>query len=289
MSLGFASYPSGSFVELMDKLEDGLPNLPKQEARVAQYMLLNVTTLGPETGKSLAIRVGVAEITVGRLMRRLGYNGTKDLKELLRQHYAVGGNTSVPQHDLAPHLRQALEAEISVIRNVFDQTTGKRWDKASELVSQSSSIFVTGFQSVSGLAKDFSVRLGLARPKVHYLSPHDGMLGEWITHDQASSTTECLVLVDVVPYAKEAAELIRISKEQGRKCIVVSDEFCHWSHNLADAVIYAPSITGLYLESTVGINIALSLLTDVAARKNANVSKQRLEWWKKNSRRLNLF
>ena len=73
-----------------------LPNLPKQEARVAQYMLLNVTTLGPETGKSLAIRVGVAEITVGRLMRRLGYNGTKDLKELLRQHYAVGGNTSVP-------------------------------------------------------------------------------------------------------------------------------------------------------------------------------------------------
>ena len=57
----------------------------------------------------------------------------------------------------------------------------------------------------------------------------------------------------------------------------------------ADDVIYAPSITGLYLESTIGINIALSLLTDVAARKDANISSQRLEWWKKNSRRLNLF
>jgi len=289
MSLGFASYPSGSFVELMDKLENVLPSLPKQEARVAQYMLLNVNTLGPETGKSLAIRVGVAEITVGRLMRRLGYNGTKDLKELLRQHYAVGGNTSAPKHDLAPHLRQVLEAEVSVIRNVFDQTTGEDWDKASELVSQSSSIFVIGFQSVRGLAKDFSVRLALARPNVHYLTPHDGMLGEWITPDQASSTSECLVLVDVVPYAKEAPELIRIAKEQGRKCIVVSDEFCHWSLNLADAVIYAPSNTGLYLESTIGINIALSLLTDVAARKDANISRQRLALWKKNARRLNLF
>lgn len=289
MSLGFASYSHGGLVEFVGKLENALPNLPKQEARIAQYMLLNLNTLGPETGKSLASRVGVAEITVGRLMRRLGYNGTKDLKALLRQHYSVDGHTETPKHDMTPHLKQVLQAEISVVRNVFDQTTNEHWDRASELIVNSSKIYVTGFQSVRGLAEDFSRRLSLAREDVSYLSPHDGMLGEWLASNETEKAGECLVLIDVVPYATEAQELVRIAKEQGKTCIVVSDEFCHWSRDIADTVIYAPSHTGLFLESTIGLNMALSLLVDSAARANPKLSRERLALWKKNARRLKLF
>jgi DNA-binding MurR/RpiR family transcriptional regulator len=289
MSLGFASYPNGGLVDFVNKLGSVLPTLPKQEAKIAQFMLLNLNTLGPETGKSLAKRVGVAEITVGRLMRRLGYKGTKDLKNLLRQHYAVGGNTDIPKHDLTPHLKQVLEAEISIIRNVFDQTNTGAWDLAVSLISDSSRIYVTGFQTVRGLAEDFSRRLSLVRDDVRYLSPHDGMLGEWLLPKLHMAENECIVVVDVVPYASEAQELVRIAKEQGRNCIVVSDEFCHWARDIADAVLYAPSNTGLFLESTIGLSMVLGLLMDSTANANADLSRKRLAQWKKTARRLNLF
>lgn len=54
MSSGFASFPQGPLGDFVGKLERELPKLPKQEAKVAQFILLNVQTIGPETGKSLA-------------------------------------------------------------------------------------------------------------------------------------------------------------------------------------------------------------------------------------------
>lgn len=289
MSSGFASFPQGPLGDLVGNLEQALPTLPKQEAKIAQFMLLNVHSIGPETGKSLALRVGVSEITVGRLMRRLGYNGTKDLKAILRQHYAVGGSSQTPSNDIGKAFKQVMEAELSVIRTVFEQTGNDHWSRANELVSLSRKVFVTGFQSVRGLSEDFARRLSIARPNVQYLSPHDGMLGEWLDTKNEDAQDECIILIDVVPYATEGQEIAKIAKKQGRPCIVVSDEFCHWSSELADAALYAPSNTGLFLESTIGLNVTLALLVDRAAEANPEGSKKRLASWKKNARRLGLF
>ncbi len=289
MASGFASFPQGPLGDLVGKLEQALPTLPKQEAKIAQFMLLNVHTIGLETGKSLAQRVGVSEITVGRLMRRLGYNGTKDLKAISRQHYAVGGSSPAPSNDIGKELNQVMASELSVIRTVFEQTGNEHWLRANELIARSSKIYVTGFQSVRGLSEDFARRLSIARPNVQYLSPHDGMLGEWLDTKKEITRDECLILIDVVPYASESHELAKIAKKQGRSCIVVSDEFCHWSSEIADAALYARSNTGLFLESTIGLNITLALLMDRAAEANPEGSKKRLASWKKNARRLGLF
>ncbi len=289
MSSGFASFPQGPLGDFIGKLEQVLPELPKQEAKVAQFILLNVQTIGPETGKSLANRIGVSEITVGRLMRRLGYNGTKHLKELLREHYAVGGASISPSTDIDRKMSQVMEAELAVIRSVYQQTGNEHWTKARALVSEARRIYVTGFQSVRGLSEDFTRRMSIARPNVQYLSPHDGMLGEWLDASAQDRSDECLIIVDVVPYAGEGQELARIAKQQGRSLIVISDEFCHWSAAVADACLYAPSNTGLFLESTLGLNATLALLVDHAAHSSDAGAKKRLSSWKKNARRLKLF
>ncbi|MEO0352316.1 MAG: MurR/RpiR family transcriptional regulator [Cyanobacteria bacterium P01_A01_bin.15] len=289
MSSGFASFPQGPLGDFIGKLEQILPSLPKQEAKVAQFILLNVQSIGPETGKSLAERIGVTEITIGRLMRRLGYGGTKHLKDLLREHYAVGGAAITPSTDISVKMSQVMEAELSAIRTVFQQTENDHWRSARELVATSDRVYVTGFQSVRGLAEDFTRRLSIARPNVQYLSPHDGMLGEWLESKTGDHAGDCVILVDVVPYAGEGQELARIAKQQGRSLIVVSDEFCHWSAAIADACLYAPSNTGLFLESTLGLNATLALLVDYTANVSASDAKRRLSSWKKNARRLRLF
>ncbi|QFT98610.1 DNA-binding transcriptional regulator HexR [Roseovarius sp. THAF8] len=289
MSSGFASFPQGPLGDFVGKLERELPKLPKQEAKVAQFILLNVQTIGPETGKSLAQRAGVSEITVGRLMRRLGYGGTKHLKQLLREQFTIGGPSISPSADIDSRMSQIMEAELSAVRTVFQQTDNEHWDRARRIVGSASRIYVTGFQSVRGLAEDFARRLSIARPKVQYLSPHDSMLGEWLDSDNSATKHECLVMLDVVPYANEGQALARIAKRQGRSLIVVSDEFCHWSAEIADACLYSPSNTGMFLESTLGLNATLALIVDHAANASTGEASKRLASWKKNARSLKLF
>lgn len=289
MEAGFSSFPQARFDEFVTRLQDEMPRLPKQEARLAQFISLNISSLGLETGKSLAEKVGVSEVTVGRLLRRLGCNGMKGLKLLLREHYTVTTASFVSDGEVPERYAKAHEAEIQALTSVFGQTLGENWETIVRLLSATDMIFATGFQSVRGIVEDFARRLALARRNVHYLSAHDGMLAEWLDPDPETTPDSCLVLVDVVPYASESQKLARLAKVQGRSVIVVSDEYCHWARELADAAIYAPSKTGLYLESTIGIVTALSLMVDAAANASEDESARRLVQWKTNSKKLGLF
>ncbi len=62
---GFSSFSQANFDELLIRLQGEIPKLPRQEARLAQYVTLNQSSLGLETGKTLAEKAGVPEVTVG--------------------------------------------------------------------------------------------------------------------------------------------------------------------------------------------------------------------------------
>ena len=113
MSQGFASYAEARLDEFVGRIEAGLPRLPKQEAKVAQYFLLNLPSISFETGKSIAQKAGVAEITVGRMLRRFGCAGMKEFKAMLLQHYSVSAE-SFPDDgaDLPPDWQEQMNAEL---------------------------------------------------------------------------------------------------------------------------------------------------------------------------------
>lgn len=287
MRQGFVSYHDGTLEDLLSRMRAELPGLPKQEAKVAQYILLNLDGLSFETGRTIARKVSVSEVTVGRTLRRFGCNSVKGLKALLQKQYTVAGSMPVTRGELSYLWRDRLNAEQAVLQTVFEQREASVFEEARRALAGAHEVFVTGFQTVRGLAEDSARRLSLARPRVRYLSPHDGMAAEWIGDLEASRS--CLLLIDVVPYATESQTLARMAREQGRWVVVVSDEYCHWAAEDADAAIYAPSSTGLFLESTIGINAALALLIDAVASSNAAASAQRLKDWKVSSRRLKIF
>ena len=289
MSTGFASYPQFTYDEFVHKLSDSVAQLPKQEAKLAQFMLLNLDVLPMETGRSLSERVGVPEVTIGRLLRRLGCDGMRELKVLARERYVVSGISKVECKEVRKKWQSVLQAELEIVRSIFEQTSGQEWEKAGHILSSAERVFVTGFQSVRGIAEDFARRLLIARSGVQFLAAHDGMLAELIDDPFVTADRTAVVILDVVPYAAESIKLAKLAKEQGRACIVVSDEYCHWSREIADAAIYAPSSTGLFLESTTGLNLAAGLLVDMAAEAQRDVSQTRMTQWKSTSRSLGLF
>ena len=287
MASGFASYPDATFESLTATIRSELPKLPKQEAKVAQYLLLNLESLSFETGKSIAQKARVSEVTVGRVLRRFGCDGMKELKELLRQRYSVSGSLPEKKDDISGRWRTTMNAELDAIRTVFGQMDGKPYEEAARRLSNADEVFVTGFQTVRGLAEDAARRLSLARSGVRYLSTHDGMLAEWISSSDREKT--CLLMIDVVPYAGEGQSLAQLARQQGRSVVLVTDEYCHWANEVAHATLFAPSATGLFLESTLGLNAALALLIDAVARSSPDNAQARLREWKGMTRQLKLF
>lgn len=287
MSEGFASYPGVTYDELMTKMQANTKDLPRQEAKIAQYILLNSDSVQIETGKSIAQKAGVAEVTVGRLLRRLGCDGMKEFKQLLRRRYSAAGGMPERQQEVPNGHLDTLDAELRGIRAVFEQINGADFQTACSCLSKAKSVHVTGFQSVRGLAEDAARRLAIARDDVRFVSAHDGMLAEWIEGITAENT--CLLMVDVVPYAAESKHMAELAAAQGRKVVIVCDEYCHWARDYADAVIYAPTATGLFLESTLGLNMAFALLCNSVALDEPDRSNQRLSAWKSASRKLGIF
>lgn len=289
-STGTAGSPPETFEEFVETLEAALPALPKQEAKLAHAMLLSLDTLGLETGKSLAMKVGVTEVTVGRLLRRLGCDGMRELKRLVRLHYSVTGAMPEGRGEVALDFEAVLEAEIASITSIFNETATPGWRQAVKILHEADEIHVTGFQSVQGIAEDCTRRLALVRPRVSYLSPHDNMLVEWLEcHHDDKASKRCLILVDISPYAKEALQLVEIARAQGRDVIVISDEFCHWSRDVATLTINSPSRTGLFFESTLGILAALNLLIHETANAAPDRAQNRLQRWKENTGKIGLF
>lgn len=294
MKEGFSSYLQNSFPTFEEQLDAVLPELSNLEAQVAQYMRLNIAELSFETGASLAGKVGVSEVTVSRLLRRLGYEGMRGLKRELRNQLTnreLLKEVASTDLEVPKPLSEVLDLELEAVRDVYRQSASPMWRQLVRAVARADRVYVTGFQTVRGIAEDCARRLALARSDVRFLAAHDGMLTEWLGPSRAKDQgiNECLILIDVVAYAREAPVLARLCEETNRSLVVVTDEMCHWAKNHTDLVVHASTRSGLFLESTVAITAALNLIVDAVAKESSSEIADRLQDWKANARALNLF
>ncbi len=288
MTQGFASYAEAPIDEFVSKVEEGMASLPKQEAKVAQYFLLNLNSISYETGKSIAQKAGVAEITVGRMLRRFGCAGMKEFKAMLRHRYSVTGESLAEEgFELPEDWQEQMTAELRAISTVYSKMGSPAFQAAERYLREADEVYVTGFQTVRGLAEDTARRLALARPRVRFLSGHDSMLSEWL--DPPAPGSSCLLVIDVIPYAAECETVARLAREQGRTVVVVTDEYCHWAHEVTDAVINTPSKTGLFLESLLGLTAATGLLIHATANAANHDLDQRMRDWKRLATRIGIF
>ena len=288
----FSSHPLASQPRFVTQIEELMPTLPRQEAKVAQFILLNAGELGFETGASIAMKAGTSEVTVSRLLSRLGYRGMPGLKREMQADQSAGqlGFARSTTLDDDP-LKDMLDSEVRALITVFEQFSGDRAERLVETVAEARSVFVTGFQSVRGAAEDFSRRLAIARDDVRFLAAHDSMLTEWVGSAQTDGDghADCVIVVDVVPYAREAPVLCQMCRDAGRDLVVVSDESCHWAQSYTDLIVHAPSRSGLLLESTGALVAALNVLVHAVAERDPKAMRERLQRWQSMTRKVNLF
>lgn len=277
---------------VFDNIRANLPRLTKSEAVIARYILNNESRIGLETGASLAAAARVSEITVSRFMHKLGYRGIRELKERLKSH---APQTQVDSTERFMRLLSGsdssmIEAESAAIRKLASQLAREEWQDTVTCVAESERIFVTGFQTVRGMAEDFARRLGIVRDAVRHLSVHESGLVEWAPPAASiQDTRNVLILIDIQPYAQEAEKTCLIAKKQGFEVVVLTDEFNNWAYAYTNLVFHAESKTGLFLESTASLNSLLNYIIHAVAERQPEKARLRIENWLEMTKELRLF
>ena len=269
-----------------------LSRLTKSETVIARYILNNEARIGLETGASLAAATRVSEITISRFLNKLGYRGIRDLKEHLKTHppQTQVDSTERFMRLLSRSDSVILESESNAIRKLSSQLARDEWRSMVSCVYEAERVFVTGFQTVRGMAEDFARRLGIVRDAVRHLSVHEGGLVEWAPPAASiEGTKNVLILIDIQPYAREAEKTCRIAKGLGFQIIVFTDEFNNWAYGYTQHVFHVESKTGLFLESTAVLNLMLNFAIHAVAEQYPEVSRARIENWLEMTKELNLF
>lgn len=277
---------------VVDNIRANLPRLTKSEARLARYILNNEAQIGLETGASLAAATQVSEITVSRFLRKLGYRGIRDLKEQLKR---TRTETPVESTERAMRLLSGsdnamIEAESQAIRKLSSQLARPEWREMATSLAEADRIFVTGFQTVRGMAEDFARRLGVVRDAVRFISVHDNGLIEWAPPAASiEGVRNLLILVDITPYAREAEKTCEIARRRGFRVVVLTDEFNNWAYSHTDLVFHAESKTGLFLESTASLNSMLNFVVHAVAERKPDQARTRIDNWMVMTKELDMF
>lgn len=277
---------------VFEEIRKKLPRLTKSEARIARYILNNEVRIGLETGVSLAAATEVSEITVSRFLNKLGLRGMRELKEQLKTVPPESATESAERllrllggNDIA-----MIEAEASAIRKLSTQLARDEWKDMTSCLFEADRIFVTGFQTVRGMAEDFAKRLGVVRDAVRFLSVHEGGLVEWAPPAASiEGTQNVFVLVDIMPYAREAEKACKIARDLDFRVVVFSDEFNNWAYSHTNLVFHAESKTGPFLESTASLNSVLNIVVHAVAEREPEKARARIDNWLKFTKELELF
>ena len=266
-------------------------DLTKSEAVIVQWLILNEATLGLETGASVAAKTGVSEITVSRFLKRAGFKGLQGLKEEL-QAALVNSHISPSERYfrlLDGEIGAILKRDADAVLALAHEVDKPAWPAAIDAIADADEVFVVGFQTIRGIAEDFTRRLSIVRGSVRFLSPHDGGLVEWIPSFRRADEKRCLVMVDMAPYAREAQPIVQTARRLGMEVVIVTDELNTWAARETPFAFYVTTKVDAFLESTGAMTTLMNVIIHAVAGKAPEKARKRIKDWPPIMRDLNLY
>jgi DNA-binding MurR/RpiR family transcriptional regulator len=264
--------------DLFAKLEARLEQFTPAERQIANHLLSNRNELPFETAASLAKKLNVSAVTVGRFCRLLGYKHFRGIKEELRKAggaapWLVGDQLAqfVDRYGDQDQLRRSLEMEIASLVEVYGMVDTPAWKAATSLIVKADLVQIAGFQTERGLAVLLANLLQYVREGVQLV---DMVAGNYSDVFAIQPRSRCLILLDMRRYSRQSLLLAEKAAEQGIPLIIITDKYCDWGRRYTPHLFALPSEGGQFWSSSVAMNCFINLLvTSVVARSGKAVEK----------------
>lgn len=236
----------------------------KSDRLIANYIERNMAELPYETARSIATHLRISPMTVGRYLRRLGFDGLDDLKNELRRGHSnpawqVKGQVDRLQQDIRDGklIAGLIQEQVDNLGQIYELTTSPEWQQAIDLLVSASEVYVAAYQNVRGIAQYFASQLSYTRPRVQFV---DGLNGTYAEVLDGSVEGRVLFLHDVRRFAAKAQPLALEARRAGVKVILLTDEFCLWPKDASDVALIVPGSHGPLWDGAATMTAVMDLL-----------------------------
>ncbi len=234
---------------------------------IASFMLAELSDLPFETAASLAARIGVSEVSIGRFCRAIGYANLKDLKDhlkddigeqpwLIKDRLQALRSTSGQREE---RLTQGLEAEMAGLVGIYELARTTAWQTAVARFTTCSRVLVAGFQTERGLAQYFAHQLQYVLPGVRLVDLAAGNFAEVLAEGGPARDT-CLTIFEARRYSRQALVLAREAKARGIAVTIFTDRYCAWGAEHADEVFMVATQFNQFWDSTAHLALLGNLM-----------------------------
>lgn len=267
--------------DLFARLEAENENYTASERQIALFLLNNREMIPFETAASIAQRLNVSAVTVGRFCRMLGFKHFRELKEQLRMSAHLPWLAGQAFQDFLSDFngsdkrRRTLEREIELLVAVYERSQHKVWADSVALIARSKRVQILGFQTERGIAAILAHNLQYVRPGVELIDGASGHFSDVLLEDP---NDRCLVIIDVRRYSNMSRRLAEKAADAGIPLVIITDTLCDWAPRLTANVLAADSDGALFWQSAVPmVGLVNLLVNDVVGHGGGRDVEERLE------------
>lgn len=223
------------------------------EQKLATFFLQHLQELPFETAASIAKRMQLSAMTVGRFIKKLGYEDLRGIKDSLRagshENGWLSGQITKSLFDDAP-----LNAKIKALSDVHKIPNSADWTRIVNLLTTASKVNIASFHFGRFLGLGFASALQTLRPHTYF---QDGADGAYVDALLDSDAQSCLVLIDFQRYSRHFRLLAEEAAARKLNTVIITDTYCHWAREITDNVLM---IETSFDTSWERLSIAQSLL-----------------------------
>lgn len=144
-------------------LETHLPSFHRVERTIAEYILAHPTEVTTMSVQELATRIEVAESSIIRFCKRLGFTGYSDFKRGLLVSEAAPAQpifTELKESDSMESVaRKVFQSNIQTLQRAIEQLDYDKVEQAADKIDNASKIIMLGVGASASIAEDFYIRL----------------------------------------------------------------------------------------------------------------------------------
>lgn len=265
--------------DLGQKLREYIKVGTPAERRIAKYFSEHLNELPFETASSVADRLELSPMTVGRFLRSLGYHGLDGIKVHLKENAPPVG-LQLPnilerlQKDAGesrPLAAQIVE-QVEILQHIYNLANQPQWHEAVSTILSSANVFIAAHPGLAGLGHHFCDRLTLARDHVLFL---DGANGSYIQMFGAQSENNLTIIIDS-PRFVASRLLARTARRAGHKVLLATGQFTEWAHEFANITLSLPPQRANSNDSLSGMMALLELISLAVTQAAGEAARNRI-------------
>jgi DNA-binding MurR/RpiR family transcriptional regulator len=233
------------------------------EQRLATFFLQHMQELPFETAASIAQRLAVSPMTVGRFLKKIGFGDLRGVKASLRAASPESGWLS-RQITRALFDDAPLNAKIKALTDAHHLPRGAEWPGIVALLAAADKVNIASFQLGRFLGLGFASALHTIRPNTYFA---DGSDGAYVDALLDSGPKSCLVLIDFRRYSRHFRLLAEEAAARKIPTVIITDVYCIWAREVTQHVLLLETgFDSSWERLSVAQTILELLLVDVAKR-----------------------